>query len=211
MKITLQVNGREMTFSEEELIAILNEHFSERETEEQTTKCVQTEDKTTQVAKTDKYFDVTPSSINRNLFQEEREDVQQEWPRQIILEAFDEFDRHPEKYAKSFKVMIPKKTWSSKTVEELKSLAKKLGDHNANWVEQALVWAQRISNGETWEALCNEPDTEAWYRLIVWKNGYPRLVGGSVNNSNYNSASGVYNIDYDGGSFLFDTVPLVVL
>lgn len=216
MKITLQVNGREMTLSEEELIAILEKHFSDKtnKTEVQTTKGVQTEDKTTQAAKkraTGKRFDVIPKLIDRSLFQEKREDLQQEWTREIILEAFDVVDRHPEKYAKSFTVMIPKKTWESKTVGELKSLAKKMGDHIANWVEWALSLAQRISNGETWEAICNDPDTEEWYRLIVWKNGCCRLVGGSVNYSYFILAWVVGFGDCFDCDSLNNSVPLVVL
>lgn len=130
---------------------------------------------------------------------------------QSILWAFDRVDEHPEKYAKPFKTSIPEKTWSAtKTVGELKSLAKKLGDHIANWVEQALEWAQRIFNGETWKAVCNDPDTEKWYRMVVWKNGDCRLVGGSVNCSDNIPVSGVYCISYRDDDIIYYAVPLVV-
>ena len=106
---------------------------------------------------------------------------------------------------------MPKKTWDSKTVEELKQLACKLGDHNANWVEQALEWAQRICNGETWETVCNNADTANWYRLVVWKNGDARLVGGlRFYNLNY-PASYVYDYVYYSNFRFNYTVPLVVL
>lgn len=196
MKITLQVNGREMTFSEEELAAILEEHFSQTQPTEPKVK--------------GKYFNVIPNSIDRSLFQEKRANAQQEWTRQIIEEAFDEVDKYPEKYAKAFKVMIPEKMWSFKTVRELKKLAKNLGNHIANWVEQALVWAQRISNGETWEAICNDPDTEKWYRLVEWKNGYYRLVGGSVNGLVVHPASYVRLDACNGCDSIIDAVPAVV-
>lgn len=215
MKITLQVKGREMTFSEEELIAILEEHFGDKtsKTEAQTTKGVQTENKETEPTKTKskgKYFDVIPMSIDRSLFQEKREDKEQEWTRQIILEAFDEVDKHPEEYAKPFKVMIPEKTWIYKTIGDLKKLAKKLGDHIANWVEQALAWAQRISNGETWKAVCNDPDTEKCHRLVVWQNGDYKLVGGSVNDLIAHPASYVSCYACSGCNFAINTVPAVV-
>ena len=89
-------------------------------------------------------------------------------------------------------------------------MACKLGDHNADWVEQALEWAQRISNGESWEVICNNADTANWYRMIIWKNGYARLVGGSRNRSNVFPASDVHNYDYDSYGIIY-TVPLVVL
>lgn len=214
-EITLQVNGREMTFSEEELVAILEEHFGDKtsKTEAQTTKGVQTEDKKTKPTKTQakgKYFDVIPSSIDVSLFKKNRNDEHQEWVRQIIRLAFSEVKKHPEKYAKPFKVMIPEKMWITKTVKELKELAKKLGDHIANWVEWALSLAQRISNGETWEAVCNDPDTEKWYRLIVWKNDLYRRIGGSVNRHNKYSASKVLINDYDDDDTVDDAVPVIV-
>ena len=40
--ITLPVYGREMTFSKEELIAILEQHFNNKETEGRTIEVVQT-------------------------------------------------------------------------------------------------------------------------------------------------------------------------
>lgn len=206
MEITLQVNGREMTFSEEE-------HFVDKtsKTEAQTTKCVQTEDtKPTKTQAKGKYFNVVPRSIDWTLFQEKRADKEQERTRQIILEAFDKVDRHPEKYAKPFKVMIPEEKWVYRTVRGLKDLAKKLGDHIANWVEWALSLAQRISNGETWEAVCNELDTEEWYRLVEWKSGLCRLVGGSVNFYTNRPASGISYYDYADDDDLGDAVPLVV-
>ena len=78
-------------------------------------------------------------------------------------------------------------------------------------MEQALEWAQRICNGESWEAVCNDADTANWYRLVVWKNGYGRLVGGSRNRNFYSPASDVDNYDYNSNYWVDYTVPLVVL
>ena len=204
MKVTLQVNGREMTFSEKELRAILEEHFSS-ETKQVTTA------KVAQKPTEDEWFEVKPQAIDQKLFRKKRENKKQENTRKLILEAFVEMKANPEKYGKNFKTMMPKKTWLSKTVAELKEMACKLGDHNADWVEQALEWAQRIANGESWETICNDKDTANWYRLVVWKNGYTRLIGGSVYSNLYSPASVVYSINFNDLDSLRHTVPLVVL
>ena len=158
-----------------------------------------------------KWFEVNPQAINQELFQKERDDRRQERTRQLILEAFAEMKSNPGKYGRPFKTMMPEKTWHSKTVANLKELASRLGDHNADWVEQALEWAQRIHNGESWEAVCNRPDTANWYRLVVWKNGYARLFGGSVKGDDYYPASDVISCDYNSPDIFSYAVPLVVL
>ena len=204
MKVTLQVNGRERTFSEQELVAIVEKHFANQATSEEKTKVAQ---KPTE----GEWFQVNPGAINQELFQTKRNNKRQEETRQLILEAFAKVKENPEKYGKPFKTMMPEKTWSYKMVGELKELAKSLGNHNADWVEQALEWAQRIQNGETWEEICNEPDTANWYRLVVWKDGYARLVGGSRKHDNNIPASDVNYINYSSSIKFYDTVPLVVL
>ncbi|MGN1384453.1 MAG: hypothetical protein ACI4XD_04095 [Clostridia bacterium] len=202
MKVTLQVNGREMTFSKEELIAIV-EHLSTQQTT--TTKVAQ---KPTE----DAWFEVKPQTIDQKLFEKKRNDYRQEAMRKMILEAFAEMKENPEKYGKNFKTMMPRRTWPSKTVTQLKEMAEHIGDHNADWVEQALEWAQRIANGESWKGICNAEDTANCYRLVVWKNGYARLVGGSVFFDNiYDPASDVCSSDYEDYYYLHRTVPLVVL
>lgn len=205
LEITLTVHGRERTFSEKELIVILEKHFSNEATEQVSIA------KGAQEPTEDKWFEVNPQTIDQSLFQKKRKDERQEKTRRLILEAFTEVKSSPEKYGKKFKTMMPKKSWTYKTVEELKQLACKLGDHNADWVEQALEWAQRISNGESWEVICNNADTANWYRMIIWKNGYARLVGGSRVSSYDLPASDVNNNDYNSNNRINNTVPLVVL
>ena len=205
MKVTLQVTGWEMTFSEKELIAIVEKHLSRNTTKKATTT------KVAQKPTEDEWFEVKPHAIDQKLFEKKREDNRQEATRQLILKAFAEMEENPEKYGRNFKTMMPKKTWTSKTVAELKKMARKLGDHNADWVEQALEWAQRIANGESWESICNAKDTANWNRVVVWKNGYARLVGGSVCLGNNKPASGVYNHGYHGTINLDFSVPLVVI
>lgn len=204
MKVTLQVNGREMTFSEEELIAIVEKHLSSETTQRTTTtKVIQ---KPTEGA----WFEVKPQTIDQKLFKKKRESSRQEAMRQLILEAFAEMKDNPE-YSKNFKTMMPKKTWDSKTVTQLKKMASRLGDHNADWVEQALEWAQRIANGEPWKSICNNRDTANWYRLVVWKRGEDRIIGGSVNCGYPCPASYVGDEIFRDGYSYSGTVPLVVL
>ncbi len=207
-RITLVVDGEEKTFSEEELASIVKEHLAQNKV------AISSEGKPIErpMHPTEGVpFEVNPSEIDRNLFQEKREDSRQEWTRQLILEAFTKMDEDPTRYGKPFKTLMPEKTYEGKPVSELIKLANKLGDHIADWVEQALEWAQRISNGETWEDICDNQDTANWRRLVKWKNDYYRLVGGSRKFSNNNPASYV-SIDYFGSSDKFNiTVPLVVL
>lgn len=206
MKVTLQIGGQEMTFSESELIEILENHFTnQKETHKQK------ENKTMQKPTEGKCFEVNPKDIDQELFLEKKEDEAQEWTRQIILEAFTRLSEEPEKYGRPFKTMIPEKTWSSKTEKELKEIANNLGDHMADWVEQALEWAQRIANGETWEVVCNEADTEYWYRLVVWKNGYSRIVGGARMSYAWPPSSAVIDRACPSNKKIYITVPLVVL
>lgn len=104
---------------------------------------------------------------------------------------------------------MPKKDWRIRYVSDLEKIAYNLGDHNAYWVEQALEWAQRIANGERWEAVCNDFDNARCFRLVIWKNGHHRFVGGSYNRRK--AASDVSSIEYYGYSRPEYAVPLVVL
>ena len=206
MKVTLQVNGREMTFSEEELSSILEEHF--------TKNGEQPKKKKTQfsyVPTEGKCFEVKPKTINRQLFVEQRENLHQERIRKIIMEAFKEVD-YNSTYAKSFTTVIPEKTWySPKKVFELKQIANTLGGRMANWVEQALEWAQRISDGETWENLCAKGERDLPHRLVIWKDGKVKLVGGCgdmvYSATSYSIAS--FNDERDFSNL--PVVPLVVI
>lgn len=163
-----------------------------------------------------KVFKVDPKSINRKLFEEKRADLEQKNTRKLILKALDEVEANPEKYAKVFYTMIPEmipeKTREATITLELKKLAETYGHHMANWVEQALEWGQRISNGETWETLCNEADTANWYRLVIWKNGYCRRIGGARKSyDRRNPASYIHGNSRASNPIQINTVPLVVL
>ena len=193
--ITLQVNGEKRNFTEQGLTAILEIYYNGNA------------DKPIE----GNWFEVNPLGINKVFFEIKRENEAQERTRQLILEAFEKKKKNPKKYGRKFKTMMPKKTWSSTSIIALKRIAKSLGDHNADWVEQALEWAQRIDNGETWEDICNKPDTSKYYRLVEWKNeGPPCLVGGSRYDRYCVPASYFSLKFYDSDYSLNYTVPLVV-
>lgn len=216
MEITLPICGRERTFSEQELITILEKHFSNEGTKpKQTTGVAENEQKpkTYDVADTPtegKFFKVTPKYIDSKLFKKKRKDSRQEGTRQLILEALEELDNNSEKYAESFETLMPEKTWSSKTVNELEELSAKLGGYDGDWVEQALEWAQRISNGESWKKVCNDPDTANWYRMVNWGEGEYKIVGGSCKYDKVKPASYVSSFYCISSDSLRNTVPFVV-
>lgn len=156
------------------------------------------------------WFVVNINTINKNLFKREKKDPQQESTRQIIREAFYVAKNNTKKYPETFKVLMPEKTWKKKPIGELKAVACELGHHAADWVEQALVWAQRISNGESWKKVCNDPDTANWYRLIAWKDNYWRLIGGSQKAKDESPSSFIYHYNYGGRMYIKNAIPLVV-
>ena len=107
---------------------------------------------------------------------------------------------------------MPEKKWNDyKTVAELNAYANDLDGQMADWVEQALEWAQRLFNGESWETICNNADTANWYRVILWKNGCYRFVGGSRNDYYCHPASDVSFGGCNSVDRVSCTVPLVVL
>ena len=186
-------NGRRETFNDVASFSVMGEEFA-----------------TIEAPIEGKLFTVIPLEIDRSCFEKLKRNPQQETARQLILEAFAEVDKHPEKYAVPFYTLIPKMNWNGyKTVEELKEYANDLGGEMANWVEQALEWAQRISNGEDWENICNDADTSKYYRIIVWKNNCFRYVGGSRYDECEAPASDIFSHDYNSNHNCSRTVPLV--
>lgn len=132
-----------------------------------------------------KLFEVKPLEIDRRNFEKHvrfefgsRED----WALSLIREAFAKVDRQPERYSFPFYTLIPEMNWEYhklKSREELKAYANDLGGEMADWIVQALEWAQRIDNGETWENVCTRFDPIIYSRLIGWREGDDvRLVGG---------------------------------
>ena len=164
-------DGRKVTFDDIESYNVTEE---QTENEERNTFDV------AKIPTDGKLFEVNPIVIDRMLFEKKKKNKQQEQARQIILEAFVELDTYPEKYASPFYTLIPEMNKNrERTVTEFRNYANDLGGNMADWVEQAFEWAQRISNGESWKTICNDADTAKWFRIIIWKNGCARVVGGS--------------------------------
>lgn len=203
MKIALEVNGCKRLFSQQELVAILEEYYSIKEA-----KVVRNEKFEN---KTDiNGFEVNPTLIDQKIFQNPRKDIWQEQTRKWILNSFLMLKEKPQRYGRSFRTITPKKTWTEGSAEELKRLSKNFGHHMADAVEFGFELAQRIHNGETWESVCNAPDTQEWYRIITWQGMYV-LVGGSTKCSNKNPKSAVTNNNIENNSMIGDTVPLIVV
>lgn len=114
------------------------------------------------------WFEVKPQDINQKLFRRKRKDEEQERVRKIIIEAFVEMKENPEEYGRSFKTMMPEKTWDSKTVFELKKMACQLGDHNASWVTTMPIGSNRPLNGPSESQTANrgKPFAMTWIQLI---------------------------------------------
>lgn len=159
-----------------------------------------------------KLYEVVPLRIKRSYFEEPMSDQKQERTRLIIRAAFAEVDKHPERYNAPFYTLIPEINWGGdKTVEELKEYASDFGGLMADWVEQALEWAQRISNRESWESICNMADTARSYRMISLNNTCYRIVGASRYLRSGEAVAEVRNYDYNSMSKVYNTVPLIVI
>lgn len=201
LKVTLHVYGRKRTFTEQELIAILEKYFSSEAAEQSNVAQKPTEDE---------WFDVKPHSMDQKLFEKEREDDKQEQTRKSILEAFEAMKKYPRKYGENFKTMVPKKTRQLITLKGLKEIAEQKGDHIADEVEQALEWAQRIVNGESWETICNDIDNSNCNRAIICRDGRARTVGRSLHEWSTNAASYVSECVLSELCTYENVVPLIV-
>ena len=166
MEVVLKINGRERHFTENELVKIIEDYF-----------CLK---KVGTSILDGEWFEVKPQSINQELFQNKRKNKLQEQTRRYILKAFEEMNKNPRRYGGNFKTMMPRKSWGCKTVRELKKVASTLGERTADFTEQCLEWAQRISNGESWEVLCNQPDTANWFRMVELYSSVTSIGGSAV-------------------------------
>lgn len=188
--ITLVVRGNPMKFSEDELARMVEENLKLYPVE-------------------GKWFKVVPKKIKWSLFVNARNDEAQEKVRKLILNTHSvmlEYDL----YTDPFETLIPEKTWEAFKISEFTEFASKMGDSIADIDDQALVWAQRITNGETWEEVCNDIDNTPWFRLIEYTPGMYRLIGNSVKEGYCYSATEIGEHDYtiDDGC-LGHAVPLI--
>lgn len=160
----------------------------------------------------EEWFQITPGEIERSLFLKQRTDLVQERVRTLIVDALNVIENDTRIYKKTFLTLRPAKKWSKASELYLIEQAHWSGDYLGTWIDQAAEWAQRIQNGEKWEVLCNEPDNLKWYRMIMWKDGEVRLIGGSTENNDYSSPVSITeNIDGNMTDKLAKyTIPLVV-
>lgn len=126
-----------------------------------------------------KLYEVYPETIDQSIFQVKRDDPRKEEIRKLILKAFEEMKKYPERYYRPFGLFYFKKNWQYKSVDEIKALGLTLGDETATWVHQLLQWAQILQNEDAWEIMFSEPDDATDYRLVIWKDDCLIAVGGS--------------------------------
>lgn len=167
-----------------------------------------------QVPTEGKLFEVKPLEIDRNLFENSREDELQEKTRKIIQEALEEVDKKPERYS-DFYTLIPERNWKGFiTFKELETYASNCGGEVANWIHQSLEWAQRIYNGESWEDICNNSFVVNSERMILWKNGNYKIVGVTIYSGPESCncpASSISKYDYPSSFKFAGVVPLVMI
>lgn len=155
-------------------------------------------------------LDVNQETIRRNLFKREKEIPEQEELRLLIREAFNEVRNNPNKYPTKFKVIIPRKRWPKKNINKMEKVARSFDGKIADWVELALALAQKLTNGESWAKVCNDPDTEKWYRLVMWKENCWKQIGGSKKAKDLKPSSFLHSSQYLGDERIKSTVPLIV-
>lgn len=143
-EIKVKVFGVEQTYTLDKLSAILEEYREMKGTTYGLREKIMI----------GRWFRVTPAAINQKLFQKKREDYYQEEFRQRILKVFEDFKEYPERL-RPFKTIVPAGE-GALTATGLIAIADKYDGRVAYWYEQELEWAQRISNGESWEEVCNE-------------------------------------------------------
>ena len=204
----IMVHGKVREFTEREIASILEEHFERKYFESDITPLV------TATPTEGNWYVVNPQKIDQTLFEEVRDDFEQERVRKEILKAFTEMRKKPEVYLKPFKTMYPYRLWEKymgKTFVYLREIAKIIGDDEADYIEQTLEWAQRIQN-EGWETVCNNPDRARSYRAV--RTQYPGLykVYGASSDADKKRASATHmmNTQYLAEETAGCTVPLVV-
>lgn len=133
----------------------------------------------------DSWFYVYPTKIEINFFEKDLEGFGNP-ARLLILEALKEVRKHPHKYCRTFKVKIPKDLipFNNKKYFEIEKILNESEEFIVDWVQLALVWAQRIQNGETWEVLYNKNSlfsVSKYPKFIIWKEEKIAIVGGTKN------------------------------
>jgi len=121
--------------------------------------------------------------IDKTLFNEPREDIKEERLRETIQEAFKMAECNP-RYTLPFEVMTPS-MYEDKPIKVQIGEAYLRGEEPCDWAHQALEWAFRITNGESWENICKEVDRSTYSRMIFDKKGLLTYWGGSIKHLAY--------------------------
>lgn len=181
-EFTFLLHGHEKTLSAAQLTEIVKKFFEDKAEELVSSLRIAA------TPKEGELFIVSPSKIDKALFLKERENVRQETVRKIILKAIGEMEKNP-KYQAQFATLVPVKNWNTVNMSQFSVVANCYGGTVSNWCEQALEWAQRISNGESWEKICNQQDTLNRCRLVLWRDNRYRIIGGAQESSADNNNS----------------------
>lgn len=193
--IELELNGKIIRYTPEELSAILAAKFSGNPI---------------RLPGTFKCFTVIPLEIDHQQFYEKRADVQQEAARAKIVSALQILKINPKKYESPFELLFPVNT-EDKPIRQLKEhysaqLHCKL-DYSTN-IDEFLKWAFMLQNGlMTWEELSNNPDHELYPRLIRSELGSFYAFGGGRMVGKTSPAATIDSQWYFRTDFVEGTVP----
>ena len=156
-----------------------------------------------------KGVEVNPITIDESIFEmgEKGYYSHEEYIMQLIQKAFIEMKKDLRRYARPFEIVTPAELEPVYTEEKMVALAEQYGDHLADWVEQALEFAQKIANGED---IFNKSDDSKWFRAISWQDGHVCLVGGSEEFNNHDCASAIHEFHVNSFYQLHNAVPAIV-
>lgn len=176
MEFVFSINGVKRVLREIELVSILEKHFS---------------NEVVSIPKGPiwgEFFWVNPLLINRQPFYIERSDYKEEMLRAHITEAFNEWDNliaGDSNCLKEFRTIVPYANNVLWNVTEWNDVAHNMSGKIATKMEQALLWAQRIDNGENWQEVLNSLYTGGvGKRLLKDYNGEYRIYD-SIYDSSY--------------------------
>ena len=179
MKVTLQVDGRQMTFSKVENIQISEETVQSEKEKSNNGGTVSFID---HPLVNEGWFYVYPRAIDRAFFEKEVEEKAVQ-TRDFILEALEKVRKYPYLYDNDIKVRIPKDVFQyrDKSYDVIIAELSENNEYLIDWVELALIWAQRIKDGEGWDMLYNTNfNVSNYHRFIRWKGNQIATVGGSL-------------------------------
>lgn len=153
-------------------------------------------------------FEIGMREFSKIRFNHAEESEREENIRRLLCEAFCEVKRHPT-YQRRIEIVIPEKVYSVQTGYEMEKMSQSMGGHIADWVELSLYWAQKIQE-KGWN-LCHEQDDNPFYRIVVWKNGKYRLIGGAKKTGDVSYKTHIGFFYYEKWDEFFNSVPLIAI